>query len=385
MDRKLIVTAAGAAIVAGGIGLVVGQSGTDAVPSTEQTEPGVNRPAKPAASETLVMTADRIKSAEIVLHTVSDTPFGSEIVAQGSVVAPPSGLAVLTAGADGRVTRITKQLGDAVARGESIATIESREAAGISADVASARSRARLAKSKYDRERRLFDAKVTARADLEAARADYEAANAEVARAGGSASAAGVSGRFIAVRSPIPGRVTEAPVVLGSYVSAKDELFRIANSSVVQVEASVTVADAARVVPGAKAVIENASDEVSATVRSVTPSASADSRTVTVVLTPSSGGSTLRAGQFVRARIVASGASSDSGITVPAEAVQSVGGRDVVFVRTDKGFRVQPVQLGTRTSDAAQILGGLEPSAIIAGKNAFLLKAELEKGSGEEE
>src|SRR3546814_19189750 len=43
------------------------------------------------------------------------------------------------------------------------------------------------------------------------------------------------------------------------------------------------------------------------------------------------------------------------------------------------------VQLGERTSEAAQILNGLRADEVIAGKNAFLLKAELEKGSGEEE
>src|SRR3546814_12903598 len=73
------------------------------------------------------------------------------------------------------------------------------------------------------------------------------------------------------------------------------------------------------------------------------------------------------------------------GVSVPAEAVQSVGGRDVVFVRTPRGFGVRSVQLGERTSEAAQILNGLRAGEVIAGKNAFLLKAELEKGSGEEE
>src|SRR3546814_20419437 len=85
----------------------------------------------------------------------------------------------------------------------------------------------------------LFRAKVTARADLEAARADYEAAAAQAAGASGAAEAAGVSGRFISVRSPISGRVTAAPALLGSYVSAETELFRIADPSVAQAEVSV--------------------------------------------------------------------------------------------------------------------------------------------------
>src|SRR3546814_6363986 len=72
-------------------------------------------------------------------------------------------------------------IGDPVARGERVATIESREAATISGDLRAAQARAAQAKANYERERTLYEAKVTARADLEAARADYEAAAAQAA------------------------------------------------------------------------------------------------------------------------------------------------------------------------------------------------------------
>ena len=130
-------------------------------------------------------------------------------------------------------------------------------------------------------------------------------------------------------------------------------------------------------------VIEADGNEVNARVRSITPSADAESRTMTVVLTPTSGGSTLTPGEYVRARITASG--GGAGVAVPSEAVQSVGGRDVVFVRTAKGFAIRPVEVGERTSETAQILNGVKPGETVAGKQAFVLKAELEKGSGEED
>src|SRR3546814_20757374 len=89
---------------------------------------------------------------------------------------------------------------------------------------------------------------------------------------------------------------------LGSYVSAETELFRIADPSVVQAEVSVPVSEGAHIKPGAPAVIEAEGNEISARVRSVTPSADPESRPIQVVLTPTSGGSTLTAGQFIRAR-----------------------------------------------------------------------------------
>lgn len=381
MNRKYMAAAAAIVLVAGGTGYLLMDNGEGA-PAVEQGAPSPAEEAAPPSS--IGMSAERIKMAEIGLFKVGAAGFGSEIIAQGSIEAPPTGLAVLTAGAGGRVVRISKQIGDPVARGERVATIESREAASISADLRAAQARAAQAKANYERERRLYEAKVTARADLEAARADYEAAAAQVAGASGAADAAGVSGRFISVRSPISGRVTAAPAVLGSYVTAETELFRIADPTVVQAQVSVPVSEGTHIKPGAAAVIEAEGNEISARVRSVTPSADPESRTIQVVLTPTSGGSTLTAGQFIRARIVDAG-NAGEGVSVPAEAVQSVGGRDVVFVRTPKGFGVRSVQLGERTSQAAQILNGLRAGEVIAGKNAFLLKAELEKGSGEEE
>ena len=72
-------------------------------------------------------------------------------------------------------------------------------------------------------------------------------------------------------------------------------------------------------------------------------------------------------------------------VVVPDEAVQSVNGRDAVFVRTDNGFKVAPVSVAARSGGRASILSGLNAGETIATKNAFLLKAELSKGAEEEE
>jgi cobalt-zinc-cadmium efflux system membrane fusion protein len=65
--------------------------------------------------------------------------------------------------------------------------------------------------------------------------------------------------------------------------------------------------------------------------------------------------------------------------------VQNVGGRNVLFVRTATGFRVQPVVLGSRSAGRVSILSGVNVGETIATANAFLLKAELNKGAGESE
>jgi cobalt-zinc-cadmium efflux system membrane fusion protein len=166
-------------------------------------------------------------------------------------------------------------------------------------------------------------------------------------------------------------------------VQPETELFRVADPRFVQVEASVTGADAARIAPGDPAVLStSAGDTVNAVVRSVTPTLNAESRAATVVLVAAGAGPALTPGATLQARISPKTA-SPGGIVIPEEAVQSIDGRDVVFVRSAKGFVVQPVVVTSRSAGRASIASGLQAGQSIATRNAFLLKAELNKG-GEE-
>ena len=71
------------------------------------------------------------------------------------------------------------------------------------------------------------------------------------------------------------------------------------------------------------------------------------------------------------------------GVTAPSDAVQTVKGASVVFVRTETGFRAVPVMAGRQAAGRTEIVRGLTGAERIAGANAFLLKAELAKGEVE--
>lgn len=331
------------------------------------------------------MSGEQVKGAGILVQPVSVGGFANEVLAQATVEAAPNGQAVLTARAAGAVTRIYKRLGDPVRAGEPLAIVESREAAQIAADRSVASARASLAQKQLAREKRLFEQRVSARQDYETAQAEAAAANAEARRAQVASGAANVTadGRGVVVSSPISGRITAAPVSLGAFVQSETELFRIADPQRIEVQASISGADAPRISPGARAVVELTDGRsIEGRVRSITPSLNAETRTATAVLdVPALG---LQPGQTVRARIIPSVASASQSIVVPEEAVQSVEGRDVVFVRTSKGFQARPVTVGQRGAGRAEIISGLTAGQTIAARNAFLLKAELGKGEGDE-
>ena len=333
----------------------------------------------------VLIDEEQIRTAEI---EVAEVQAGGavELVFPATVAASPTASARIDARASGVVRSVGKTLGDYVRQGETVARIESADAAALASQLSAARARVTELSSAYEREQRLFDANVTARQDLEAARANLDVARSELNRAQAAVAAAGVSGdgRSLAVTSPLAGQVTAAPIVLGSFVGAGEELYRVVNPNGLQIEVALPSQDASRIQPGDEAaVIVGDGREIGARVRSVTPSLDPESRSATAVLSLTRAIPGLQPGAFLQARIRPSGEVDQSRIAVPENAVQVLEGRDVVFVRTQRGFQAREVETGSRSAGMVTILSGLEPGQQIAIDNAFLLKAELEKEGAE--
>lgn len=380
-DKTKLYAGVAAAIVlagAGGFGLAKLTGG--AAPAAEAEEEHAEGPPGLVA-----MTAQQVTAAGIVVQPVAATGLTNEILAQAMVAASPNGEAVLTARVAGAVTRINKRIGDPVVAGEAVAIVESREAAQFTADRTAATARADLAQKQLARERRLFEQRVSARQDYEQAQAEAAAANAEARRAQTAAGAARVTsdGRGVVVTSPISGRITAAPASLGAFVQPESELFRVADPARVQVEASISGVDAVRVNVGDRAIVETPDGAaIEGSVRSITPSLNRETGAATAVLDVPN--VRLQLGQSLRARIVSRSGGAKDAIVVPDEAVQTIEGRDVVFVRIAQGFQARPVTVGRRSAGRAEVVSGLTAGQTIAARNAFLLKAELGKGEGDE-
>ncbi len=379
--NRLYAGAALALITAAGLGFGAARL-TEAPPAAPEAKApqGVQK-------DIVELDAEAIRAARITVAPAIAGKLDAAILASATVEATPDAEAVLTARAPGTVTRILKRIGDPVRAGETLALVESRDASTIAADRAAAAARVSLASKQVARERSLLAQGVSARADAEAAEASLAVAQADARRANAAAGAVRLSadGRSVAIVSPVAGRVTAAQANLGQFVAAETELFRVADPKRLQITASLPAADASRVQSGDRVeLIASDGRTIGGRVRSSTGVIDINTRAATVVIEPNGNGA-LAPGQLIQARIFASRGSARTGVMVPQDAVQTLGDRSVVFVRTRTGFKAQTIQIGSRSGGLVAIVAGLAAGMQIATDNAFLLKAELEKNEGGDE
>ena len=335
----------------------------------------------------VTLSPDQIAAAGIQIGRPLTGGAGT-IELPATIEGDPQGTQVVSAAIGGRVVSLTRNLGQSVARGQTIAVIESREAAQLKGEVEASRARLALANSNLSREQRLFAQRVSPEQDLIAARTAAIEASIAYRQAQSQVSAAGGGGgglNRLGIVAPISGQVIARPIVLGQTVAADTELYRIANLGRVSLALNLKPEDAGRVLPGNVVMVTAAGRQASARISFVSPALDPETRQVPVIATLDNRAGQWRVGESVTAAVQLSGSGGSSAVRVPTTAVQTVEGKSVVFVRTPKGFQATPVMLGDAAGDTVIVRSGLTGREQIATTGSFTLKAELGKGEAAHE
>jgi cobalt-zinc-cadmium efflux system membrane fusion protein len=335
----------------------------------------------------ITLTADQIATAGVQVAAPLVGGAGT-IELPATIDGNPQATQVVSAGIAGRVVALNRNLGEGVSRGQTLAVIESREAAQLKGEVEASRARLALANSNLAREQRLFAQRVSPEQDLIAARTAATEARIALTQAQSQVSAAGDGGgglNRLGIVAPISGQVIARPVVLGQTVAADAELFRVANLAKVSLSLSLKPEDAGRIRPGAQVTVTASGRSATAKVSFVSPALDPQTRLVPAIASLDNGGNLWRVGEAVTASVQLAGDGGRSTVRVPSTAVQTVEGRTVVFVRTASGFKATPVQLGDTAGDTVLIRSGLSGRERIATVGSFTLKAELGKSEAAHE
>jgi cobalt-zinc-cadmium efflux system membrane fusion protein len=186
-----------------------------------------------------------------------------------------------------------------------------------------------------------------------------------------------------AVTAPLAGTVLSRNVAVGD-LAGDSPLFEIADLSKLWVDIHLFGADAEHLHAGLPVEVMRLSDNVRASTKidRVLPGmATASQSTVARAVVINTDGN-WRPGASVRVRV---SVSQDAvARVVPLEAIQTLRGQEVVFVKEGEKYQARPVKLGRRDSHFAEVVEGVALGDDIVVEQSYLIKADIEKSSVED-
>lgn len=346
----------------------------------------------PADSDVVQLDSAQLASAAVTLGRVEALP-ADTIYLTGTITFDAARVSHVAPRTQGRLRRVDVEIGSHVSAGDTLAVLDSPELGGAQARWVKARVTRDVAARNFERTERLFqDGIVSERRRLEV-EAELRDREAELASALQALSALGAepdttaSGLFV-LRSPLSGEVVEKHATAGEVVGPENMLFVVGELSRVWLLLDLYETDLRRLRVGTPArVVPDAYPErrFEARVGLISSVVDTVSRTIKVRVEIPNPAHVLKPGMFARAGLVVDPRPNARGI--PHAAVQSLHGRDVVFLPTGPTrFRVRPVVVGApRAGGWVEVLQGLAAGDTIVVDGSFALKAHLLRSTFGEE
>lgn len=185
------------------------------------------------------------------------------------------------------------------------------------------------------------------------------------------------------MKASLAGTVIDRQISLGEFVSEQKSAFVVADLSNVWVDFSVYRRDLKRVGIGNQVLIDPADGgpTIDAQVSYLSPVGSSDTQSAIARAIVPNASRRLRPGLFVTGQLTLS--AKKVGIAVKSSALQTFENRTVVFVRNGDKFDARDVEIGDRDSRLVEITFGVLEGDVYAAQNSFIVKAEMGKGSGD--
>ncbi len=301
----------------------------------------------------------------VSLATVQVRDFEVTAMALGTISSRPGSMARVAAPGESFVTRILVGPGDRVTAGDTLVELDTSVWSEQAREAEAALSTAQDAEA---RARRLVDAGILPRSQLEAATAALAQARATAADAHRTLDRA-------VLRSPIKGVVTAMSAAVSQPVAANDILVEVVDDTGLEALLEMAPESASRIRPGAAIVLRGGLDPSAqvlarGTVRGVSSAVDAMTGTVTVRGVLTSVEAALRPGQTVSSRVAVE--LHPSVVVVPRAALVPVTNGTVVFVVDSAGVaHSTPVEIGGQTTDSVEVSSGLSGGERVVTGGAY--------------
>jgi len=332
---------------------------------------------------------EQLRHNGIALASAGPARIATRLQLLGEVKLNQDRAVIVTPRLAGLVEVVRANAGDHVKRGQVLAIISSPALADQRSDLLTAQKRLALARTTHDREKKLWEDKISAEQDFLAARqamqeAEIAVENARQRLAAFGASAGDPQGLTRhEIRSPIDGIVVDKKLSIGEALKEDAAAFHVADLSSVWVELTVPAKDINQLAEGMTAQVKATAFEAQGTARLsyVGALVGEQSRSATARLVLANPKGLWRPGLPVTVALTAS--EVDAPVAVAADAVQVLDGARVVFVRQGQQFDARRVETGRSDGSHVEVTKGLNAGDRYAAKNSFLVKAEIGKAAAE--
>ena len=336
------------------------------------------------------MDAETAKRTGIDIAAAGPAKIESTLQLQGEIQLNQDRVAHVVPRLAGVVVASPRNIGDNVKKGDLLAVIESQALAELKGVWLAAQKRLELAQITYEREKRLWEEKISAEQDFIASR--YALNEAQIAQQtalqrlvaiGASPGDASRGGRDALtryeIRAPLAGTIVEKHLTLGEAVKEDADIFTIADLSTVWAEMTVYPKDLHTVRVGQKATVTGSASEPSAmgNISYVGALVGEQTRSTKARVTLQNPQRRWAPGLLVNVELVRQEAHVP--VAVAVDAIQTYRDWKVVFIRVGDFFEARPVELGRSDGKTVEITKGLAPGTPYAARGSYTLKAELGK------
>lgn len=280
----------------------------------------------------------------------------------------------------GKVTQRMVDVGSQVQKGQTLATLDPTDANlqlnAAQAQLDSALSVERTAKTELERYRQLLPANAISRSQFDQVENQYKTARSNVQQARANLDVVSNQAAYSTLRADKSGVVVTRHIEVGQVVNAGQPIYTIA----IDGEREVVVGVPEQLVnqlqvrqPVQVSLWSNAEQLLPAYIREISPAADA-SRTFAVRVALSSGSTSVNIGQSARVFIRAPNSSQQLSVPLSAITAEQQHAYVLVFNPSNATLIKKPVQIGAYGRDSVPVLAGLSPQDWVVIGGVHLLQ-----------
>ncbi|WP_413998389.1 efflux RND transporter periplasmic adaptor subunit [Flavobacterium sp. W1B] len=319
----------------------------------------------------ITVTATQFKSGAMTIATPTEEDFDVTVKTSGKIDVPPQNRAQITTFIGGYVKSTTLLVGDKVRKGQALLTLQNTEFLDIQKDYLEVAEQINYLKSEYERQKTLYEEKITSQKNYLKAESEFKRAKALHQSLRAKLVLLNINplnvekGKLtstITISSPITGDIVIMNANVGMYIAPSDVILEIVDTDHLHLELSVFEKDILKVKEGQKIkfTVPEASKEVfKAEVHLVGKSIEGNNRTINVHgHLDENIKQKLMTGMFVEAAIVTD---SKKALAIPADALITENNKNyVLLLKEDKDnshlFKKVGVKVGERTEGFVEII-----------------------------